>query len=152
MRKVWAASSGSYSDYGVDVLFSTEAAAQAYCDAHGTTGSQGHFVEGFTLYEESDPQGPVGEFFSKKLEINRASGEIHAVPGYSYKTWLHNQAPERPKIDEWDWQQPAHHVIQGQCRDERALDKALTDRAVQYVAELGLAAAPPSPEPEGQNE
>ena len=124
IRIIWAASSGSYSDYGVDVLFETKKDAQAYVDY----GFAEH-VEEFKLY----PAGyrPV----VTKLYTAFAASWLDEM-----QTNDHNRVDDDGSITR-EYRHPKVSVsdlgdkywsVNALCLDREGAIKACADRAVPF--------------------
>jgi hypothetical protein len=137
-RTVYAASSGSYSDYSVDALFEIKEDAEQY-----VTDEHAEFVEEFSLYEPGYRAKTVRiftwEFWSDPIrksdrshEYGRSHREIDDDGEVSRKY-------ARPVVSEHDFPNKTWRII-AQCIDEDLALKALRDRVTRRRAvEAGLA-------------
>lgn len=101
-KKIWAVSSGSYSDYRVHALFETEQGAEdAAREANANEGYEDHFTEEFTFY----PKGESPEPFiiweaSIELYDDGSYGAVKVTSDGPKMDFQHYKAPpkNRPRI------------------------------------------------------
>lgn len=139
MRRVWAVSSGAYSDYGVIAIFATEKQAEdfaAVVPSHGWRSDA--FVEAMTFYDEGETPQAVEVFWRRGRVID---GEVVADETSSDTQWecdglwgdpkpLFGARTYCPPVDKGVGQR-----VEARGTDKRKVDKAFTDRIMQAKAQ-----------------
>lgn len=134
-QSVWAASSGSYSDYRIGCLFTTEEEAEAYV----STGAEG-FVEEFALY--SDGQQPrIYMVYSAQQRVDEDE-----MREWSYKAVEGHYAmigpDERPRVTATKFRGgPIEYSITAHALTPDLARKVVADRVAQnryHITEAGL--------------
>ncbi len=135
-RTVWAASSGSYSDYSVDCLFETEEDAQAYIDA-----GHAEHVESFEMHPAGyrpNTTTVYRAFIASHLHEMEVSSEGRLDDDGSVTREF-----RRPVVNVSDqraaWTAPSSPYLRGgywnvsaYCLDREAAIKACADRAAPF--------------------
>lgn len=127
-RKVWAVSSGSYSDYTVEFICETEEMAQAFVRAIADRDRYGeYYVEPMELYpESSDPQPRIrfvaqGELGSMDIEVREYTGS-------------YGHYGKRPKMRQQLVMGREGETIAAEGGDREACVKAVKDRLAAHIA------------------
>lgn len=139
MKRVWAVSSGEYSDYGVVAIFATEEQANAFAAVVGSHGwRSGAFVEAMNFYPEGETPRAVEVFTRRGRVVN---GEVEYDDTTIDTQWecdmlwgdpkpLYGARTYCPPIDKG-----VGVRIEARGTDRRKVDKAFTDRIMQAKAQ-----------------
>lgn len=120
-RTVWAVSTGAYSDYSIEAVFTNEALARAHADE--LVGQ----VEEFALLDEAPTRFTVYSMSNDTYQT-KPGGEPHE---WSYLEWSYNRRLyKRAEVNEWN-----HGSVRVVGWDQEAVRQAFRDRASRAAVE-----------------
>lgn len=137
VRRLWAVTTGEYSDYRVNAVFEREEDARAFIDSGFGSDSYGADVTEM-------PYVPAG-VRPRRLTVHCTSATAYrrgklgdvAVRTYSEVVWDlgDNPAPRRPRVWENRWADGSAVSVNAACSNPTLAEKAVRDRLARLYAE-----------------
>lgn len=140
-KKIWAVSSGSYSDYRVHALFESEVVAEAVATtANGLENYDDHFVEGFQFYAKDEIPEPLVVYRGTiELFDDGTYGPIKVTsdgPKFAFQHYMTVPPPRRPHIRQVraPMYQNKGARLEVSARTDTMVRKVINDRLMEHKA------------------
>jgi hypothetical protein len=143
--KVYAVSSGEYSYYTIEAVFTTKELAEAHCAVHGGSRAYGEaFVEEFPLFDRL-PERVT--WYGRSVRLNEQDDDAHTPDAFERIEWEYDvdePLSRRPRLDitytaPWrDSQglpQPGYYNLYARGLALGPVNQAIDDQIAQWKAQ-----------------